>query len=116
MEIKQIRPEIVQQVRAVIMQARCYVTREETWTKARLARDWSGDPVSPLSEAACRFCALGAIRRAVYWDLQGLVDIHDWTVVELLGTSSTVLANLNDVEGRLAVLALFDDWLKNNPG
>ena len=41
------------------------------WTRGAFARDPNGDKVPETSPDACRFCALGAIRRATFDVLDG---------------------------------------------
>lgn len=45
------------------------------WCKHSLAQDAAGEPVYPTDEDACRWCASGAILRAVH-DLDASVPTH----------------------------------------
>jgi hypothetical protein len=48
----------------VLITARALIADKKHWTQKAFARDKCGRKVSPVSEEATRFCALGAVMRA----------------------------------------------------
>ena len=48
------------------------------WCKDDYAKDDNNDAVSPISNDACRFCVLGALRRATYEAMQVEELSFDW--------------------------------------
>lgn len=50
-------------VRDVLTKALALIEKPENWCKFQMAKDASGGVVNTADPRACRFCAMGAIRR-----------------------------------------------------
>ena len=92
-----------------LKEARERIADRKRWTRGAPARRRNGHPTHPLSTAAVKWCALGALMRSGYpgWtddDFDAYWAI-DKTVREGGGYSLTYL---NDVDGHAAVLAVLD--------
>jgi len=82
------------------------VSDERSWTRHALARSASDDPCNVADPRAAKFCAIGAIKRAVL-EIRGEVD-HSLTKSAVRYVSSYVaLPFINDLGGREAVIVLF---------
>lgn len=50
----------------ILLAAAFVLTPEENWTTGTYARDVKGNRVSPIIDAACQFCAAGAIEQSAH--------------------------------------------------
>ena len=50
--------------KAVLERALAIIENPERWAQGTYARHANGNPIGPLEENACRWCALGAIQKA----------------------------------------------------
>lgn len=57
-------PENVDSTIAVLVRARALIADERHWSRGAFARSMANIPVRPHSFFACRFCAIGALKRA----------------------------------------------------
>jgi hypothetical protein len=97
-------------LREVVLRARRYIANPNTWVRGAWAQDRYGKATTDASAPdAVRFCAEGAIERAAF----ELVGKDDYKTLARSAIASVfpLLFTINDFEGRLAVLKLFDDWL-----
>ncbi len=81
----------------VLKGALVVLDNEEAWTKGKFARDEDGETCSPISPKACKFCLLGAMRKAANND-SGLV-ISTMKLVEFVN-DIPVIAQWNDEPDR----------------
>ena len=51
-------------VKQELIKAKALIANPENWTQRMLARNEKGECVSVYSPTACKFCALGALRKA----------------------------------------------------
>ena len=94
----------------IVEQARALIADEKHWCRHHLGEDVNGLAVSTTSAKAVKRCGLGAVIAAAY-ELT-----NDYDAAHLLGhevlrphySPSTVI-HVNDVRGRAAVLAMFDE-------
>lgn len=92
-------------VRDALVKARELISDPARWTQGAFAVTKSGFRIGVKQDNACRFCALGAVRRfAPEGDFRPETALHD--AAKSLGFGNAVRAN--DEEGHAAVLALFD--------
>lgn len=96
----------------IIVRALELISDESRWTEGALARDYHRRSCQAIALEAVRFCAVGALERAAY-ELLGdiaeplfLADIEN-TVLAANGYKSRTLAQINDQQGREAVIELF---------
>lgn len=99
----------------IIARALEIVSDEEAWSRGALARTSRGEPCAVCDPKATRFCAVGAISRAVF----ELLGQSDMTVVKI--AASCVLAanklqeaslpTINDLEGHEMIVSLFQKAL-----
>lgn len=104
--------------RQILSTARGLIQNSKTWIQNDLAKTANGESVQPWDPNAKRFCAFGALLKAAF-DATGDQDVA-WHFAHLataavLATDQTnddylyeSLFEVNDRQGRLAVLALFD--------
>ena len=77
---------------------------EQGWCKGVFAQNNHYLPVDCKSEEACRFCALGALRRVSYWfDLRS-----EQALAEALGTHKIGEWNDDPARTKEDVLAVYD--------
>jgi hypothetical protein len=101
--------------------ARAILKDGEAWGQGFFALKANDVPCSPYSEEACKFCGLGAVRRAI-WELEGVkVSFGDSRFEEALRALNSAVVRkfpghwefigLNDTPetDAAAVLAVFDD-------
>jgi len=50
--------------KAILERALAIIEDPERWTQGAYARHANGNPIGPLEENACRWCALGALEKA----------------------------------------------------
>lgn len=103
----------------IVTRALALISDEANWTRGALARDRSGLVCSWDSSEAYRYCANGALARAVA-DLFG--PSCEAGSMALRAASYVLTANdrvgaclpsINDVEGHAAVVAMFERALAN---
>lgn len=103
----------------VIARALELIADEANWTRGALARSRSGLVCSWDHAEAYRYCAIGALARAV-------ADLFDTSceagstamraasyVLQANSRAGYVLAHINDFEGHAAVVAMFERALAN---
>lgn len=93
---------------AMVQSVQDLIGSRKTWTTYALARDRSGEEVSPRSKEACAWCTVGAIKREL--DLTDEVDLHqqlDRAAEDLFPGAPTII-HINDRKGHDAVMACFD--------
>lgn len=98
----------------ILSDARDLLEDKNRWTRGEIARDSRGKSVSFFSPSACRWCALGAIRKIslVYanGDLTKAMENSEllcrWIRVNVEVDS---LDSINDTKGRKAVLSVFEE-------
>ena len=103
----------------IVARARAIIEDGEHWTRDVLAVAKHGTIVEPTDATAERFCAVGALTRAVAEmtaDASNPDALASDVHLELLRfvdlPSSATLEAINDSEpGHAAILALFDDYL-----
>ena len=92
----------------LLLAARDLIAQEGRWTKKLLACTETRRPVMWHDEEACRWCAVGAVRRAAL-DLVGEETRAQLLADEVLNAClPRNLSAINDQEGHAAVLAVFD--------
>lgn len=93
--------------------ARKLISDPTKWTTRFLARNSSGLPVHPSSDAAVCFCAIGALVKVSkrIKTLNECADNLHETVVK--NTKHQRIEILNDIEGHSSVLAIFDGTISN---
>mgnify|MGYP001571889054 CR=1 FL=1 len=92
--------------------ARAKVANPKTWTRGCAARDRRGEEVAAESAEAVRWCALGAVGRAMF-ELGAPVSAAQSAFRRLDGNASLLsISAINDLSGRKAALALFDRALE----
>jgi hypothetical protein len=95
----------------VLRNARALIARPADWTRGVHARTENGRPVMWHDQQACRWCALGAINRAVY-DLVGHKERAEGIADEIIADCFPCnLSWINDKDGHATVLQLFDKAL-----
>jgi hypothetical protein len=95
----------------VLRNARALIERPTDWTRGVHARAENGRPVMWHDRQACRWCALGAINRAVY-DLIGHKEQAEGIADEIIADCFPCnLSWINDKDGHATVLQLFDKAL-----
>jgi hypothetical protein len=65
----------------------------DAWTKNEFAHDRAGNPVKPKAPQACSWCALGAIKKVAFND----VEAH-LAGIKLHATLREPVANWNDAQ------------------
>jgi hypothetical protein len=103
----------------IIVNALALISDEANWTRGALARNKSGVVCSWDDPEAFRYCAIGALARAVA-DLFGpsreagsMALRAANQVLKANSRSGYVLAHINDFEGHAAVVAMFKRALAN---
>jgi len=105
-------------IKQLLVDARKLIEKPENWTIGVMARDARGNEVPIDNADACKFCMLGAIRRA---DLEQQSALKAHEVVLPLATAimerygSTSIARTNDSVSHEEVLSIFDKAIKNCP-
>jgi hypothetical protein len=82
------------------------IKNPDTWTTGAYARDTYGNYVPPLDSRAVRWCAEGALMKAI----GPAPEPMHVTMVRLAATAGVdflSLVEINDTQGRQAVVALF---------
>lgn len=101
--------------RLIIERARALIAKPQPWTKDTIAATADnrhlGDATDPRAR---RFCAIGAIMRSAY-EVVGAEQYEDagGAVINALCSDYTIM-EVNDFQGRRAVLRLFDKWLRKS--
>ena len=99
----------------VLRKARELISDPARWTQGAYARDESGFEVSSTWEAACCWCALGAIIKTAR-EMKARVGVTTDVISTLYRHSAgRPVFEVNDKEGHAAVLALFDKALAEEP-
>ena len=88
--------------------ARAMIANPKTWTRGCAARDRRGEEVAPESAEAVRWCALGAVGRAMF-ELGAPVSAAQSAFKRLDGNAWLLsISDINDRKGRKAAVSLFD--------
>jgi hypothetical protein len=104
--------------RAIVRRARQIIHARRSWTKLRLAEDKHGDSCSYDDRKAVRFCAVGALRRAaleVTGDPRRAETLASEAANKLSHDNGATIMTINDVDGHVAVLNVFDRALAQHP-
>src|SRR3989337_2921335 len=93
----------------VLERARAFIEDERHWCRGELARDAMGVSVGPTDGSAVKRCALGALVAAACEVTSDARLAHELAMTALrpLG-GATSLTHINDAEGHIAILMLFD--------
>lgn len=94
----------------LLKKARALIAEPENWIQRNMAQDRNGHVVSYKDRAACRFCAAGAIARAV----DGFLDdpnFHELAAV-LANCVGENMVTYNAYHSHSEVLAMFDAGIK----
>jgi len=103
----------------IVARAREIITHPDRWVQAEYALAKNNAPVEPTDPLAYRFCAVGALRRAVHDIARGKDGLASRTQVALEAFIhrhhpglEDDLEDVNDGhEGHATVLKLFDEYL-----
>jgi hypothetical protein len=115
----------------VVSDARNLIADAEHHTIGALARDYQGKTICWWDDEAEMFCIVGALRRAL-WEHAGCpmlrddnwwYDVHEDSEIamdtdrilariRLITGHAPSLPTINDKQGRLAVLAILDQYLR----
>src|ERR1041384_63854 len=60
----------------ILSHARSFIDKPDKWTKHTNARETNNYPVNPESTNAVCFCAYGAIRLAVWWNVDNTLGFE----------------------------------------
>ena len=90
----------------IISRALELVSDKRTWTQNAIARTASDDRCSFMHPKAAKFCAVGALHRAVF-ELAGALDFKLAHAAVRHVSNYLELPYINDIRGREAVVALF---------
>jgi hypothetical protein len=93
---------------SVLVQARAIIADPNKWTTQAFARDKGGYSTSAHSENACRFCAVGAVKKVLgdNRDSEGGLLYKVWNLLD--EASGSTIAYTNDNKGHAEVLAAYD--------
>jgi hypothetical protein len=102
---------------AILVRARELLSKRGGWGKDLGAADKEGNEVATSDKTACKFCATGALDRAIY-DLTGEIWAPVKPYAELLGfVGCGALENWNDERtSKRPVLALFSSAIARLEG
>ena len=82
------------------------ISDQRSWTQGAMARTASGNPCVVTHNGAVRFCAIGAVHRAVI-ELTGALDQRLANAAVRRVSSYLALPYINDMGGRRRVVELF---------
>jgi hypothetical protein len=94
----------------IVSRALQLVSDNRTWTQNAIARTATDDPCSFMHPKAVKFCAIGALHRAVF-ELTGALDFKLAHAAVREVSNYLELPYINDVRGREAVVQLFSKAL-----
>lgn len=106
----------------ILKNARALIADEDHWTTGILATDRNGKCVPDYSDAACKFCAIGAMRRAAF--AAGVSNARSnvansayaaLAAIRGTGFDTPGFATINDREGHAAVLHALDTVIAQLP-
>ncbi len=108
----------------ILKQAKALIELPSRWTRYTLARDASGSVVWPHDLEACKFCSVGAVKRAIHLNRQDpdLPKMPHATAIDALTkgrwlgarhTRTESLQAFNDMHTHPEVMKLFDDAIKD---
>lgn len=92
----------------VLRQARELITDSERWTQNEFARDFRGTAVSPRSELAVCWCAMGAVSRVGDNKFWLRVETKRYLEIASQELFETFPERVNDTLGHEAVLRMYD--------
>jgi hypothetical protein len=89
------------------------IENEAHWTRGAIARTASGDVCESDDPLAARFCAIGALSRAVY-ELKMPLNVFKTAeyILAANNCSNDSLARINDTNGYAAVVEMFNRALE----
>lgn len=90
------------EVALIISDALDLIRDRERWSNAETAVDLHGSPVSPHSECAVKWCAMGAVDRVSKGRILLAIIAHN----ELRKDANKPIDEINDVDGHEAVIDL----------
>jgi hypothetical protein len=102
----------------IIREARSLIADPDCWTEGQLATTAAGGSCDPWGPHAVRFCAFGALIKAAYGmskDRDLAMHFAQSATAAMFGPGGSnpeQLFEINDDEGREAVLELFDKSLE----
>jgi hypothetical protein len=89
----------------IVRSARALISSDSTWTTGTCARKKDNSSCSVMAEDAVKFCAEGALRRAA----NNEYDVFEPIIKEIARRQHCLLHMINDVDGRVRVLLVFDE-------
>jgi hypothetical protein len=109
-------------VTQIIREARSLIANPDSWTEGQLATTAAGENGDPCDREAARFCAFGALVKVAYEisnDNDVAMHFAQSAITTMFGPGRSdpeQLYEINDDEGREAVLELFDKALEGQRG
>jgi hypothetical protein len=102
----------------IAARAREIIAKPECWLRGELAATVDRRSVDPIDDEAYRFCAVGALRRAVHAIAPGRsmlgdriqLALEDYVLIHYPGLDES-LESLNDEGDHPLVLRIFDEFL-----
>ena len=96
----------------VLREARELIADRDRWCSGDFALDGDGVIADPEDDAACRRCAVGAVRFAVRDDPESRYGVI-FALLDAMGPDKCALTDFNDRRGHAAVIDLFDRAITN---
>lgn len=107
----------------LLVEARALIADRQNWTVAYEARAFDDTPVDPLDHRACKFCALGALRRVrrnhnlhASYGFPATAAYTALTRACLELNGEELLSVVNDWRGHAAALAVYDAAIETLKG
>jgi hypothetical protein len=100
----------------IIEDARALIASENHWCRRQMAFDPDGAAVAATDSRATKLCGYGALIAVAHRmtnDCDRAYRLAGSAVAQFGGSS--VLIDVNDIEGHAAVLAMFDDVIARHP-
>jgi hypothetical protein len=92
---------------SLLVQARAIIADPNKWGIQAFARDKSGYSTSAHSKNACRFCAVGALKKILGPDHNGGGLLYEaWNYLD--DAAGAPISYVNDSKGHAEVLAAYD--------
>jgi hypothetical protein len=93
----------------ILIEARALIADPANWTTKAFARNDKGNAVTATGEQACKFCAVGAIRKVLGSDNYQPKLYQLWSLLDdSTGADGLSIAHINDSRGHLEVLQAYD--------
>lgn len=100
----------------IIARALEVINDEEHWTRGAVARTAIGEVCGADDPLAARFCAVGALSRAVH-DLGEMSSVHIFKAAEFIlaanNSPNDSIARINDAYGHAVIVKMFKRALEN---